>query len=165
MASRGWQSFMIFMWVLIEDFPLPTQLYDVFQLIHINFQPEEEQQRIVRETFQLVSKRDDNVCNFLESQSFLDKNSPDTKLIYRHYAWVSKIEYKGKRRKFIIISFDWISLAALSTLFSVLIAANLSSASWIWFKSLLRHLTSVSRTSVSLIWWDVFDKLEVRWSH
>jgi AP-3 complex subunit sigma len=30
-------------------------------------QPDEEQQQIVRETFQLVSKRDDNVCNFLES--------------------------------------------------------------------------------------------------
>lgn len=51
----------------------------------ISFQTEEEQQQIVRDTFQLVSKRDDNVCNFLES-SFLDKNSPDCKLIYRHYA-------------------------------------------------------------------------------
>ena len=33
-------------------------------------QPEEEQQQIVRETFQLVSKRDDNVCNFLEGGTF-----------------------------------------------------------------------------------------------
>ena len=29
-------------------------------------QAEDMQQQIVRETFQLVSKRDDNVCNFLE---------------------------------------------------------------------------------------------------
>lgn len=42
---------------------------------------EEEQQRIVKETFQLVSKRDDNVCNFLEGGILAD-----CKLIYRHYA-------------------------------------------------------------------------------
>ena len=30
------------------------------------FQNEGQQQQIVKETFQLVSKRDDNVCNFLE---------------------------------------------------------------------------------------------------
>lgn len=30
------------------------------------FQNEDMQQQIIRETFQLVSKRDDNVCNFLE---------------------------------------------------------------------------------------------------
>lgn len=38
-------------------------------LIHfISFipQPEEIQQQIVRETFHLVLKRDDNICNFLE---------------------------------------------------------------------------------------------------
>ena len=29
-------------------------------------QNEELQQQIIKETFQLVSKRDDNVCNFLE---------------------------------------------------------------------------------------------------
>ena len=29
------------------------------------------QQQIVRETFQLVSKRDDNVCNFLEGGRFV----------------------------------------------------------------------------------------------
>lgn len=29
-------------------------------------QPEEIQQQIVRETFHLVLKRDDNICNFLE---------------------------------------------------------------------------------------------------
>ncbi|TKR77310.1 hypothetical protein L596_018307 [Steinernema carpocapsae] len=46
--------------------------------------PEEEQQHIVRETFQLVSKRDDNVCNFLEGGSLI--GGSDYKLIYRHYA-------------------------------------------------------------------------------
>lgn len=69
---------------IVYSFVIFTDKFSVSLL-----QPEEEQQRIIRETFQLVSKRDDNVCNFLESQSFLDKNSsPDTKLIYRHYAWV-----------------------------------------------------------------------------
>ncbi|VDD89803.1 unnamed protein product [Enterobius vermicularis] len=46
--------------------------------------PESEQQHIVRETFQLVSKRDDNVCNFLEGGSLI--GGSDYKLIYRHYA-------------------------------------------------------------------------------
>merc|ERR1712183_609488 len=45
---------------------------------------EEQQQQIVRETFQLVSKRDDNVCNFLEGGSLI--GGSDYKLIYRHYA-------------------------------------------------------------------------------
>ena len=31
-----------------------------------NSKPEDLQQQIIRETFLLVSKRDDNVCNFLE---------------------------------------------------------------------------------------------------
>uniref|UniRef100_A0A8C5FVH7 AP complex mu/sigma subunit domain-containing protein n=1 Tax=Gadus morhua TaxID=8049 RepID=A0A8C5FVH7_GADMO len=43
----------------------------------------ELQQQIIRETFHLVSKRDDNVCNFLEGGCQL--NLPMT-LIYRHYA-------------------------------------------------------------------------------
>lgn len=30
------------------------------------FQNEDMQQQIIQETFQLLSKRDDNVCNFLE---------------------------------------------------------------------------------------------------
>ncbi|CAJ0929390.1 unnamed protein product [Ranitomeya imitator] len=45
---------------------------------------EEMQQQIVRETFHLVSKRDDNVCNFLEGGSLI--GGSDYKLIYRHYA-------------------------------------------------------------------------------
>ncbi|UJR25003.1 hypothetical protein I4U23_006364 [Adineta vaga] len=45
---------------------------------------EEIQQQIVRETYQLVSKRDDNVCNFLEGGSLIGGN--DYRLIYRHYA-------------------------------------------------------------------------------
>ncbi|MGH0167258.1 UNVERIFIED_CONTAM: hypothetical protein FKN15_071909 [Acipenser sinensis] len=42
------------------------------------------QQQIIRETFHLVSKRDDNVCNFLEGGSLI--GGSDYKLIYRHYA-------------------------------------------------------------------------------
>ena len=45
---------------------------------------EVEQQQIVKETFQLVSKRDDNVCSFLEGGSLI--GGSDYKLIYRHYA-------------------------------------------------------------------------------
>lgn len=45
---------------------------------------EDEQQQIIRETFQLVSKREDNVCNFLEGGTLI--GGSDYKLIYRHYA-------------------------------------------------------------------------------
>nr|ACO15171.1 AP-3 complex subunit sigma-2 [Caligus clemensi] len=45
---------------------------------------ETEQQQIIKETFQLVSKRDDHVCNFLEGGSLI--GGSDFKLIYRHYA-------------------------------------------------------------------------------
>ena len=47
-------------------------------------QPEDEQQNIIKETFQLVSRRDDNICNFLEGGSLI--GGSDYKLIYRHYA-------------------------------------------------------------------------------
>lgn len=47
-------------------------------------QNEDMQQQIIKETFQLVSKRDDNVCNFLEGGSLI--GGSDYKLIYRHYA-------------------------------------------------------------------------------
>lgn len=45
---------------------------------------EDMQQQIIRETFLLVSKRDENVCNFLEGGSLI--GGADFKLIYRHYA-------------------------------------------------------------------------------
>merc|ERR1712136_150337 len=45
---------------------------------------EDMQQQIIKETFQLVSKRDDNVCNFLEGGTLI--GGADFKLIYRHYA-------------------------------------------------------------------------------
>ncbi|OXB83634.1 UNVERIFIED_CONTAM: hypothetical protein H355_015282 [Colinus virginianus] len=61
---------------------------------------EDTQQQIIRETFHLVSKRDENVCNFLEGGLFLILledaltlaipieliGGSDNKLIYRHYA-------------------------------------------------------------------------------
>ncbi|CAF4742023.1 unnamed protein product [Pieris macdunnoughi] len=52
-----------------------------FDSIKVN---EDMQQQIIKETFQLVSKRDDNVCNFLEGGSLI--GGSDYKLIYRHYA-------------------------------------------------------------------------------
>ncbi|KAB0358490.1 hypothetical protein FD754_002646, partial [Muntiacus muntjak] len=45
---------------------------------------EDTQQQITRETFHLVSKRDENVCNFLEGGLLI--GGSDNKLIYRHYA-------------------------------------------------------------------------------
>ncbi|XP_019622815.1 PREDICTED: AP-3 complex subunit sigma-1-like isoform X1 [Branchiostoma belcheri] len=56
---------------------------------------EDMQQQIVRETFHLVSKRDENVCNFLEGGRWASGKSSDSenliggsdyKIIYRHYA-------------------------------------------------------------------------------
>ncbi|KAL3316463.1 AP-3 complex subunit sigma-2 [Cichlidogyrus casuarinus] len=46
--------------------------------------PENIQQQMVKETFQLISKRDDDVCNFLEGGSLV--SGQDYRLIYRHYA-------------------------------------------------------------------------------
>lgn len=43
----------------------------------------ETQQRAIQECYQLVSKRADTLCNFLEGGSIYGK---ETKLIYRHYA-------------------------------------------------------------------------------
>ncbi|XP_029366266.1 AP-3 complex subunit sigma-1 isoform X5 [Dunckerocampus dactyliophorus] len=45
---------------------------------------EDTEQQIIRETFHLVSKRDENVCNFLEGGMLI--GGSDYKLIYRHYA-------------------------------------------------------------------------------
>ncbi|KAK3718985.1 hypothetical protein QZH41_013153 [Actinostola sp. cb2023] len=45
---------------------------------------EDMQQQIIRETFHLVSRRDDNVCNFLEGGTLI--GGSDFKLVYRHYA-------------------------------------------------------------------------------
>ena len=40
----------------------------------VSRQAEELQQQIIRETFHLVSKRDDNVCNFLEGGRYCFSN-------------------------------------------------------------------------------------------
>lgn len=53
-------------------------------MCYLILQNEDMQQQIIKETFQLVSKRDDNVCNFLEGGSLI--GGSDYKLIYRHYA-------------------------------------------------------------------------------
>ncbi|XP_064388544.1 AP-3 complex subunit sigma-1-like [Halichondria panicea] len=45
---------------------------------------EDEQQAIIKEVYHLVSRRDDNICNFLEGSSKL--GGGDFRLIYRHYA-------------------------------------------------------------------------------
>jgi AP-3 complex subunit sigma len=45
--------------------------------------PVSQRDSVVRESFQLVSKRPDNVCNFLEGTEYWGK---EVRLIYRHYA-------------------------------------------------------------------------------
>ncbi|NWR48155.1 AP3S1 protein, partial [Regulus satrapa] len=52
--------------------------------VYLLSQSEDTQQQIIRETFHLVSKRDENVCNFLEGGLLI--GGSDNKLIYRHYA-------------------------------------------------------------------------------
>lgn len=53
--------------IYIVEFVIQINSIPIF-FIHEDslFQNEGQQQQIVKETFQLVSKRDDNVCNFLE---------------------------------------------------------------------------------------------------
>ncbi|CAF0968935.1 unnamed protein product [Didymodactylos carnosus] len=58
--------------------PRITKFYEHF--------PIDVEQKIIRETYQLVSKRDVSQCNFLESGLLVGKSSGDHKLIYRHYA-------------------------------------------------------------------------------
>lgn len=45
-----------------------------------------KRQEVIRECFQLVSKRSDSVCNFLEGGISTRIWGKDVKLIYRHYA-------------------------------------------------------------------------------
>ncbi|KAG8201312.1 hypothetical protein JTE90_016792 [Oedothorax gibbosus] len=47
--------------------------------------PEGKQQQIIKQVFQIISKRNDTVCNFIEAGSNIlgDKN---LRIIYRHYA-------------------------------------------------------------------------------
>ncbi|XP_054165886.1 AP-3 complex subunit sigma-1-like [Oppia nitens] len=56
--------------------PRLTKFYEHFA--------EDVQQKIIKETFQLVSTRDDHVCNVLHAGVLVDDS--DFKLIYRHYA-------------------------------------------------------------------------------
>ena len=55
--------------------------HEISFIIALILQNESQQQQIIKETFQLVSKRDDNVCNFLEGGSLI--GGSDYKLIYR----------------------------------------------------------------------------------
>ena len=47
--------------------------------------PYNRREQIVKECFQCISKRADNVCNFIEGQ-LSDIYGKDVRLIYRHYA-------------------------------------------------------------------------------
>eukprot|EP00007_Cunea_sp_BSH-02190019_P001662 CAMPEP_0174232828 /NCGR_PEP_ID=MMETSP0417-20130205/3007_1 /TAXON_ID=242541 /ORGANISM="Mayorella sp, Strain BSH-02190019" /LENGTH=163 /DNA_ID=CAMNT_0015310939 /DNA_START=128 /DNA_END=616 /DNA_ORIENTATION=- len=58
--------------------PRLTKFYDKFS--------EDEQQQIIRETYQLVSKRSEQQCNFLEGGALWGSKGSNLKLIYRNYA-------------------------------------------------------------------------------
>ncbi len=71
-----------------------TTLAHVSYFFYLNSKPEDEQQQIIRETFHLISKRDENVCNFLEGGTYVyrrvrteyfwfDVQSDKTKSIYK----------------------------------------------------------------------------------
>uniref|UniRef100_A0A670J488 Adaptor related protein complex 3 subunit sigma 1 n=1 Tax=Podarcis muralis TaxID=64176 RepID=A0A670J488_PODMU len=75
-------------WIGMEQclcYPTVFRNIDCFTTL-VSFPPQSEdtQQQIIRETFHLVSKRDENVCNFLEGGLLI--GGSDNKLIYRHYA-------------------------------------------------------------------------------
>jgi hypothetical protein len=53
--------------IFIVEFVIQINSIHIFFVHEVSFfQNEGQQQQIVKETFQLVSKRDDNVCNFIE---------------------------------------------------------------------------------------------------
>ncbi|CAG8480152.1 4761_t:CDS:10 [Paraglomus brasilianum] len=71
--------------------PNPTEQGHLYQKIfHVHraqakhFKDIPTQQNLIQEIFQLVSKRPDSVCNFLEGSQML--GGSDTRVIYRHYA-------------------------------------------------------------------------------
>lgn len=63
---------------------IPSSLCLTISVSPFILQNEDTEQQIIRETFHLVSKRDENVCNFLEGGMLI--GGSDYKLIYRHYA-------------------------------------------------------------------------------
>ncbi|XP_077602451.1 AP-3 complex subunit sigma-1 [Crocuta crocuta] len=67
---------------VLNSVPSPPDSY--VEALPPNSMSEDTQQQIIRETFHLVSKRDENVCNFLEGGLLI--GGSDNKLIYRHYA-------------------------------------------------------------------------------
>lgn len=86
--SKFYQYF-VSIWYFVLNIKNCTFLYDLHVFTWNNQyssipKNEDIQQQIIKETFQLVSKRDDNVCNFLEGGSLI--GGSDYKLIYRHYA-------------------------------------------------------------------------------
>ncbi|CAH2018309.1 unnamed protein product [Acanthoscelides obtectus] len=50
---------------------LMNDIVPFIEMMSSKFTPEDMQQQIIKETFQLVSKRDDNVCNFLEGGRYV----------------------------------------------------------------------------------------------
>ena len=75
---------------LVKQFSDPVKA----QWLIFAFQNETQQQQIIKETFQLVSKRDDNVCNFLEGGRYNDNTfvtSSDQTIWFNHHLWWSEL--------------------------------------------------------------------------
>jgi len=59
-------------------------------LLFLFAQPEDLQQQIVRETYHLVSKRDDNVCNFLEGGTYVHFIMKHKRAVLCYHFWLEK---------------------------------------------------------------------------
>jgi hypothetical protein len=71
---------------LINEVVLDLQRLNLFSLdcFFLHGQDTALQQKLLQETFKLVSKRQSYMCNFIEGST--TSWGKDTKLIYRHYA-------------------------------------------------------------------------------
>ena len=93
--------------------PLLTAL----PVVASRLQPDSEQQQVIREIYQHVSKRADNVCNFLEGT--ITYWGEDVKLVYRHYATLYFVFAVDKQESDLgildLIQGEFLSLAVLGT--------------------------------------------------
>ena len=116
------------------------------------------QQQIIKETFHLVSNRDDNVCNFLEGGTLI--GGSDFKLIYRHYAtlyFVFCVDSSESELGILdLIQVSLVSNLTFSLSFSLSISdylklSNLSNRLNSIFRSSSKRWTNALRTSANLI--------------
>ena len=105
-------------------------------------QPDSEQQQVIREIYQHISKRADNVCNFLEGT--ITYWGEDVKLVYRHYATLYFVFAVDKQESDLGILDLIQGECSCGTVLSTSPKPSLLQCLW-------RPLTGCSRTSVSSI--------------